>query len=351
MTIDDLCDRLDAPNVDGQFASYSQGREAELDQLIDPAGPIGYCGNYAMYHMRPEFGSNEMFSMLHFFKSPYLRPNPETGEIEVDDPVQIQTAETPAASAAGDHRVRQLVLDTDGVIVDVVRRAEPAPEEPEAPEEPSRSEEGDGLVAAVACDQLLLDSDRGMEMLRASVRREAQYDWSTLRDRSEPGALLLAGSAHEAAASHEPGMKAVMLARSDEQQMPALRAGRVPDPGTRCAIGAKERTPALLAGTGAVAPDDKVIVARDAGRLRPLSRGSVEAFEPQPPAIMSSTERAPMRTLAAGMALPDADAHVVVAADVRRLRLTADAAGSDHAHEPVILAEAKERLRPSLVAR
>jgi hypothetical protein len=90
LTIDEFGDRLDAPNVDGQFAAYSEGgRQADLDEVIDAAEPIGYYANYAIYRMRPEFGSTELFSMLHFFKSPYLRPNEETGAPQVVDPAEV----------------------------------------------------------------------------------------------------------------------------------------------------------------------------------------------------------------------------------------------------------------------
>ena len=89
LTIDELSARLSATHVTGQFVAYSTGREADLDRLIDSAAPLGYYGNYAIYPMRPEFASEELFAMLHFFKSPYLRYNPETGDAEMEYPEEI----------------------------------------------------------------------------------------------------------------------------------------------------------------------------------------------------------------------------------------------------------------------
>lgn len=73
--------------INGRFVAYSGGREADLSDVIVPAGPIGYYGNYALYYIRPEFAGKDIFSMLSFFKSPYMY------EGEVMDPAQIQYEE------------------------------------------------------------------------------------------------------------------------------------------------------------------------------------------------------------------------------------------------------------------
>jgi hypothetical protein len=108
LTVDELGDRLAAKAVDGQFAAYAGGREASLDQVIDAGSPIGYYGNCAVYPMRPQFASDELFSMLHFFRSPYLRPDQEEGFPVVTDPVLIQISEDPEVAA-----VSNQVLDRD----------------------------------------------------------------------------------------------------------------------------------------------------------------------------------------------------------------------------------------------
>jgi len=51
--------------------------EVNIADLINPAGPIGYHGNYAIFYMRPEYASKEMFEMLHQLKNPYLYPSTE----------------------------------------------------------------------------------------------------------------------------------------------------------------------------------------------------------------------------------------------------------------------------------
>lgn len=97
LTIDQLSARLSAPAVDGQFAAYSTGRNADLDQVIDASGPIGYFANYAIYRMRPEFGRADLFAMLHFFKSPYV-PAPGIPAVVAEDPAAADTVEEPQAT-------------------------------------------------------------------------------------------------------------------------------------------------------------------------------------------------------------------------------------------------------------
>ena len=169
LTIDELGDRLAATNVDGHFAAYSGGREADLDRLIDPAGLLGYHGNYAVFRMRPEFGADDLFSMLHFFKSPYLTRSSETGEPIVDDPGQILsdavvTGPNDPQIAYHRDRARMISLETDGMVIDVVRStrvdASVVPEEAVAvPEEPVRYE-------------LILDGAPAVELLKSNASPE-----------------------------------------------------------------------------------------------------------------------------------------------------------------------------------
>jgi hypothetical protein len=80
--------------IDGQFVPVVGGREVPLHEVLNPAGPIGYYGNYALYYMRPEFVSGEVFAILHFVKSPYLYFDSNQQADVVMDPVQIQFAES-----------------------------------------------------------------------------------------------------------------------------------------------------------------------------------------------------------------------------------------------------------------
>jgi hypothetical protein len=113
LTIDELSARLNAPQIDGQFATYSTGREAELDRLIDPSEALGFYGNCTIYAMRPEFASEELFSMLHFYKSPYLRYNPESGEAELQyaEEIAVQAVYEPEAEVWKIPEGYQLVAD------------------------------------------------------------------------------------------------------------------------------------------------------------------------------------------------------------------------------------------------
>jgi hypothetical protein len=169
LTIDELGDRLGATNVDGQFAAYSGGREAALDQVIDPSGPIGYYGNYAIYRMRPEFGSEDVFSMLHFFKSPYLRPNRETGEPEVADPEEIPlTDDLTAVDLLRRRRTRRIVLDSDRFVAEVKQSGDSQQGATEALEK-------------LAGYQLIVDGQRGLERLTLTAPRDREAAWAIVR--------------------------------------------------------------------------------------------------------------------------------------------------------------------------
>lgn len=178
LSIDELVDRLTATNVDGQFAAYSTGRAADLDRVIDPAGPIGYHANYAIYRMRPEFGSQDLFSMLHFFKSPYLRPNPETGEPEVADPEEIAiTGDLAAIDLFRRQRTRCIALH--GVAIDVQAERRPG---------------GGGIDGPAEGYELIVDGGRGIALVATNSHRNPLAEWTILRGGEEPMLRLLDGA-------------------------------------------------------------------------------------------------------------------------------------------------------------
>lgn len=144
LTIDELCDRLSATSVHGQFAAYSGGREADLDEVIDPS-PVGYYGNYCIYRMRPEFSSEDIFSMLNFFMAPYIG-TPETMEPAVEDAKNE---------------------------IDVVCEPDAAPE----------PEQGGGIDLLDASDGLrvLLADGRGSERLITDEQDHMEAEWSVRR--------------------------------------------------------------------------------------------------------------------------------------------------------------------------
>ena len=147
LTIDVFAERLAAANVDAQFATYSAGREAYLDEVIDPSGPIGYYGNYAIYHVRPEYGSEELFSLLHFFKAPFIRE-------------LVEQAVEPGG-------------DAGEAVADVAEEAVEVPVEYE----------------------LYMESERGIAMVNANGLRDLDGAWGILRLHGEQLSSVNAGVA------------------------------------------------------------------------------------------------------------------------------------------------------------
>ena len=59
--------------LDGYFV-YDDDPETFVNivNLINPAGPIGFYGNYAIYYIKPEYTTLDIFKMLDILKMPYL---------------------------------------------------------------------------------------------------------------------------------------------------------------------------------------------------------------------------------------------------------------------------------------
>jgi hypothetical protein len=81
------------------FVADDAGPSALLADMINPAGPIGFYGNYAIYYLRSEFASPLIFEMMQMYKAPYAFTDPETGETILMDPRQAELSRiyTPAA--------------------------------------------------------------------------------------------------------------------------------------------------------------------------------------------------------------------------------------------------------------
>jgi hypothetical protein len=389
LTIAELRGRLTASNVDGQFAAYSTGREADLDQVIDPARPIGYYGNYAIYQMRPEFGCEDLFSMLHFFKAPWLRPHPETGEPEVADPRHIQISDDPAirtAAAAADlfrrERTRRIALDTDSVIVDIIRNMK---------HEHSRNPSAADMLETLNTYALILENGPGIELLSTNGHREQDADCLITARSGERTPSLLAGAARPAGRADARALEPVILDR--EAGLMLTVAGAGPAELHQCVIstgGAGVCRPGLLAGAGAARPYDQdaepVILAQcdeertpnlragarahaEAGRLI-LPRGEVEsttmlhagaagALDAEGDGVIvvrAPAELAPCLIAGVAVAAHDPNARRVIVAENDGKGTTSLLAGARaaRAHDPeaarLIFAQDDERLRPSLVA-
>jgi len=71
--------------LNGYFRPMASSEKAALADLINNAGPIGYEGNYAIYHVNPRFETTDLFLMLQILKAPYLDED-EFGQQTVIDP-------------------------------------------------------------------------------------------------------------------------------------------------------------------------------------------------------------------------------------------------------------------------
>jgi hypothetical protein len=76
MSIDTFIDTFGPnyePNLPGKFIADMSGRMLPISDLINPAGPIAFYGNYAVYYMRPEYAhGSSIMPLFEIFKSPYL---------------------------------------------------------------------------------------------------------------------------------------------------------------------------------------------------------------------------------------------------------------------------------------
>ncbi len=91
--------------VAGTFRADPQGRFLPLADLVNPAGPIGFFGNYALFSLRPEYaGSSDLWPLLDVFKTPYTAHDDELGLTVVVDPLQkaltAQVAANPPSAQA-----------------------------------------------------------------------------------------------------------------------------------------------------------------------------------------------------------------------------------------------------------
>lgn len=392
LSIDQLFDRLAATNVDGQFVVYSPGREADIDQVIDPAGPIGYYGNYAVYRMRAELGSEDLFSMLHFFKSPYLRANPETGEAELEDPLQIQLSEYPAI--ASDlffrERARRITLDTNGVVIDVVQRAESVDVAAPSFDEPDPCEAPDGY-------ELILNSGHDVALLNATAHPDREA-WSILR-REDRSSTLRTGQPHDPEADEairlriEDGLRlasdfgraaapddGAILPRRDDERIAAVSAGRSPDPEAERVIHPKDvraltlnsvvtlkadeafelgivakadesPVPNILAGVGTAGTDERIIHARDEESLPLASPAGAGGSLSDEQLVLARTDEALTLIVGSGQTRVHDAERLILARGDGTLRLTSVASGgAAEADEQVIVVGGGGERTPNLLA-
>ena len=154
--------------------------------------------------MRPEFGSEDLFSMLHFFKSPYLRPHPKTGEPQVADPVEMEMANEPVAmEAANDEPAVFAAPSNYELIFEPTNEVGAAHDMDwvivrEAEAQPTLLRVGPESAALVASDQadrmIVVAEEKATLALLAATAADASSDW-VLRARDDAqSASLVAGS-------------------------------------------------------------------------------------------------------------------------------------------------------------
>ena len=56
-------------DIEGKFVNTNEGEF--LADIINPAGPIGYYGNYALY-LKPEYITEDVLTLFNILKVPYL---------------------------------------------------------------------------------------------------------------------------------------------------------------------------------------------------------------------------------------------------------------------------------------
>lgn len=79
-----------AIDLDGTYEPTPDSVSIPIGDLINPAGPISFYANYAVYYMRPEYMQGNIFSMLNFYKAPYLFYEEGTSQPQMIDPVLKQ---------------------------------------------------------------------------------------------------------------------------------------------------------------------------------------------------------------------------------------------------------------------
>lgn len=109
------------------------GRWVDMIDAINPAGPIGYFGNCAMYYIRPELrgiASNEssrpvysktLFELLDLDKEPYLLPALDADNQEFPDPYQEHTVMDPVLIDLLVNGCRQSEVTDDKLNDDIAR--------------------------------------------------------------------------------------------------------------------------------------------------------------------------------------------------------------------------------------
>jgi hypothetical protein len=82
-------------SVQGYFAPAVTNIERDtvpLSELVNPAGPIGFAGNYAVFYLKQSVRWSTMLQMIEIFQAPYLVFDIEIERNNLDKKIKIQVA-------------------------------------------------------------------------------------------------------------------------------------------------------------------------------------------------------------------------------------------------------------------
>lgn len=97
-------------DIEGDFVANWE-ETVDITDIINPSGPIGYYGNYAIYYIKPEFSRVDIFTILQILKTPYLfYPSAEETPILMDPTLKRLTIENIGKTPSEEEKVEMIDL-------------------------------------------------------------------------------------------------------------------------------------------------------------------------------------------------------------------------------------------------
>ena len=87
---------------------------APLSDMINPAGPIGFAGNYAVFYLKQSSRWNSLLQMLRVIQAPFLKVNVKLERGAIADDVAIRVAVSDNIAGPGRYRLSYAQTDTTG---------------------------------------------------------------------------------------------------------------------------------------------------------------------------------------------------------------------------------------------
>lgn len=95
-------------SVDGYFApsvSNLQRDTVPLSDLVNPAGPIGYAGNYSVFYLRQSTRWTSVINMLRMMQAPYLRFETEIWRDRLDANIGLRAVVSDSLTGSAHYRL------------------------------------------------------------------------------------------------------------------------------------------------------------------------------------------------------------------------------------------------------